>query len=218
MLKQSAAFVLAAIVLASLSLSSASAETGDQDLSFPAFGSATSDVRLPNSPCNDNDAACAAFVAGQATPVAGISSSIWREAQCLAVMAFHEARSEGPIGMKAVIWVALNRAQASNISLCRIVTAPGQFSSAVRRHLMHAVRTGTMPRPIRLPSNATADIEALAWARGLAWRTLMGELTLDPTEGATFFHAASVRPDWANQFVMTVQIGAHRFYRPPDPS
>jgi spore germination cell wall hydrolase CwlJ-like protein len=43
----------------------------------------------------------------------------------------------------------------------------------------------------------------------------MGELTLDPTQGATFFHATYVRPDWAQKFSITTQIGLHRFYRAP---
>jgi hypothetical protein len=215
MLKPSAALVLAVVLAAGLPSSPVLADAGDQD---PPLTSFQASPWLPDSPCDDDDAVCAAFVAGQAIPVDGIPPAIWREAHCLAVMAFHEARGEGPLGMKAVIWVALNRANASNLLPCQVVTAPGQFASAARRHLLHAVRTGTMPRPIRLSAQATADAEALMWARGLAWRTLMGELTLDPTQGATFFHATYVRPNWASQFPLTTQIGIHRFYRAPSPS
>ena len=34
------------------------------------------------------------------------------------------------------------------------------------------------------------------------------------TDGATYFHARSVRPGWSNRFVRTASIGHHVFYRP----
>jgi spore germination cell wall hydrolase CwlJ-like protein len=215
MLKQSAALILALALAAGLPSPRALADAGDQEPPRPL---STVGAWLPDSPCADDDAICAAFVSGRATPADGVPPAIWREARCLAIMAFHEARGEGPLGMKAVIWVALNRAHADDLRPCLVIAAPGQFSPAARRHLLQAAQTGTMPRPIRVPAHAVADAEALAWARGLAWRTLMGELTLDPTRGATLFHATYVRPDWARRFSMTTQIGIHRFYRAPGPS
>jgi spore germination cell wall hydrolase CwlJ-like protein len=212
-MKHFAALILTLALAAGLPSPRALANSDGQN---PFRVSSTVSAWFPDSPCND-DTVCAAFVAGQATPVNGIPPAIWREARCLAVMAFHEARGEGPLGMKAVIWVALNRARAGNLCPCRVIAAPGQFSPAARRHLLRTAGSGTMPRPIRLPAQATADAEALMWARGLAWRTLMGELTQDPTQGATFFHTTYVRPNWVRRFSMTTQIGSHRFYRVPTP-
>jgi len=213
MLKQFSAFSLV-LVLAAGHPNTARADAGDQD---PPLSRSPVSVWLPDSPCDEDDGICQAFVAGRPYPLQGIPTAIWREARCLSVMAFNEARGEGPLGMKAVIWVALNRSQAQDLRPCRIIAAPGQFDPRSRQHLRQAARTGAMPRPMRLPAHAVADAEALAWARGLAWRILMGELTLDPTSGATHFHTHYVQPDWARHFPLTAQIGTHRFYRAPDP-
>lgn len=214
MLKQFAAPLLF-LALAAGPLSPARADAGDQD---PPLAPSTASAWLPDSPCPEDDPVCQAFVSGRPYPVAGVPTAVWREARCLSVLAYHEARGEGPLGMKAVIWVALNRATEQDLRPCRIIAAPGQFDPRSRQHLRQAARTGAMPRPMRLPAHAVANAEALAWARGLAWRTLTGELTLDPTHGATYFHTRHVRPDWSRRFPMTTQIGAHRFYRPAGPS
>lgn len=213
MLKQFAAFSLV-LALAAGHPNTARADAGEQD---PPLSRSSVNAWLPDSPCDEDDAICQAFVTGRLHPVEGIPPAIWREARCLSVMAFNEARGEGPLGMKAVIWVALNRSHAQDLRPCRVIAAPGQFDPRSRQQLRQAARTGAMPRPMRLPAHAVADAEALAWARGLAWRTLMGELTLDPTLGATYFHTRYVRPDWSRRFPLTTQIGLHRFYRAPDP-
>jgi spore germination cell wall hydrolase CwlJ-like protein len=45
---------------------------------------------------------------------------------------------------------------------------------------------------------------------------LTGEERLnDATGGAVNFHAASIEPGWTGEFVRTVQIGNHIFYRRP---
>ena len=212
MLKQFTSFSLVLSLMAIL-LSPVRADAGSQD---PSLSNSPVGILLPDSPCSADDAICQTFVAGRPYPPQGIPASIWREAQCLSIMAFHEARGEGPLGMKAVIWVALNRSHAQDLGPCRIIAAPGQFNPRSRQHLRQAARTESMPHPIRLPAHAVADAEALAWARGLAWRILMGELRFDPTLGATYFHARYVRPDWARRFSMTAEIGTHRFYRAPD--
>ena len=33
------------------------------------------------------------------------------------------------------------------------------------------------------------------------------------TEGATYFHTRSIRPDWSHRFTRTAAIGHHYFYR-----
>jgi len=212
MLKQFSAFSLV-LVLTAGHPNTALADAGDQD---PPRSRSPVSVWLPDSPCDEDDGICQAFVAGRPYPPHEIPTAIWRKASCLSVLAFNEARGEGPLGMKAVIWVALNRSHAQDLCPCRIITAPGQFDPRSRQQLRQAARTGVVPRPMRLPAHAIADAKALAWARGLAWRILMGELTLDPTLGATHFHAHYVRPDWARHFSLTAQIGTHLFYRAPN--
>jgi spore germination cell wall hydrolase CwlJ-like protein len=58
--------------------------------------------------------------------------------------------------------------------------------------------------------------EPTEWRRAqeLAARVLTGEEQMDGlTQGAVGFHAISVQPNWGPQFVRTVEIGGHIFYR-----
>ena len=58
--------------------------------------------------------------------------------------------------------------------------------------------------------------EARAWQKSeqLAAEILTGQAPLrDTTDGATHYHAVSVRPRWAPTLLKTAHIGKHIFYR-----
>lgn len=121
----------------------------------------------------------------------------------VALCIWREARGEGPLAWRAVWHTILNRAAARfrGRTPVEVVTWPYQFSS------MTAVGDGqtvAWPDPKR-----PAD-----WA---AWQTISemveGEPGEDPTKGATFYHAASISPNWADRQKFLVQIGKHKFYR-----
>lgn len=56
------------------------------------------------------------------------------------------------------------------------------------------------------------EIKTLATEAYLRYNTTEN---VDPSEGATFYHANYVRPTWRKVYKKTTQIGAHIFYRIP---
>jgi spore germination cell wall hydrolase CwlJ-like protein len=119
---------------------------------------------------------------------------------------YHEARSEGVAGEKAVAEVILQRVRSRYYpnSICDVVyegTDRGdnlcQFSYAC-------------------DSYSDQPIEPNAWARSrqLASRIMAGTVVLlGQTDRATNYHTVAVLPDWAEGMVRTRQIGNHVFYR-----
>jgi len=126
------------------------------------------------------------------------------EHRCLTEALYYEARGEGRTGQQAVAEVVFHRMNAGNYghSICAVVyegsAHPGcQFSFTCN---------GDLKRPH----------EPSAWeqAEQLAAQILTGEVPLrNATGGATFYHAAWMRPYWAPTLKRTTQIGNHIFYR-----
>jgi spore germination cell wall hydrolase CwlJ-like protein len=117
---------------------------------------------------------------------------------CLAQALYYEARGEGQRGQEAVAEVILHRARSGSHgkTICSVVREPGQFSF---------VTDGSMRRKL--------DVEAWETAEDLADRILNGKIVTGITQRALYYHAVSVRPDWADSMVRTVQVGNHVFYR-----
>ena len=123
--------------------------------------------------------------------------------QCLAEAIYFESRGEPLAGQIAVAEVVLNRVDDRRYpkTVCG-VTKQGvgggrgcQFSYACdgRSDVMSS----------QVPRERSQKLATLMMA-GRA-RTV--------TDGATHFHAASVRPDWAGRMTRTARIGHHSFYR-----
>ena len=106
---------------------------------------------------------------------------------------YHEARSEPQISQLAVAHVTLNRAVQKNKSVYAVVTAPYQFS-------------WTFQKKSYLPSEQGAFIDCLQTA-------LHAMVTLDFTNGATFYHHLDVQPKWATNMTYINRYGVHKFYR-----
>lgn len=115
---------------------------------------------------------------------------------CLAKNIYYEARSEVIEGQIAVAHVTLNRVKQQNWpdSICGVVYEPKQFSWT------HLVKDQN-------PKDGKAWEQALIIARDV----MIGN-TVDPTNGATFYHANYVNPDWADQMTVSKVIGVHIFY------
>jgi spore germination cell wall hydrolase CwlJ-like protein len=125
-----------------------------------------------------------------------------REAVCLAVNVYHEAKSEPVEGQRAVAFVTLNRARDPRFpdSICGVVTqkygASCQFGWYCDR------------RPDE-PGNARQFRRAL----DVAVEALSGEVR-DNTGGAQYFVSSRrATPSWARGLDVTVTIGGHRFLR-----
>lgn len=128
------------------------------------------------------------------------------QSRCLAEVLYYEARGEGEAGEKAVAEVVLERTHSRYYphTICGVVhegaDQPGrscQFSFAC---------DGALERPK----------DAAAWQRAqtLAAKILAGEVKLHNETGhAIAYHSASVAPYWADDMLMTAQIGNHVFYR-----
>jgi hypothetical protein len=135
-----------------------------------------------------------------------VLSRLLAEHRCLSEVMYFEARGEGEEGQKAVAEVIFHRMNKGNYghSICAVVyegvgTATCQFSFVCDGSL----EDRKSPEPWRQ-------------AQALAARILTGEEHLgDATDGAVNFHAASIEPGWTGDFVRTVQIGNHIFYRRP---
>ncbi len=118
------------------------------------------------------------------------------ELSCLALNAYHEARSDGAEGMVAVSHVVLNRVRSRRWpdDVCGVVWQRSQFSWT---------RDGRSDRP--------HEVDPWAQAIAAAASVLEGEAG-DPTDGATHYHAEWVRPRWARSCDVTARIGGHIFY------
>lgn len=118
------------------------------------------------------------------------------EHECLAMNIYHEARGEVIEGQIAVGHVTLNRVKHEKFpdTICDVVYQKKQFSW-----------TFTI-------KDITPNEEA-AWNRAqVIARDVMIGNTVDPTDGATFYHANYVNPYWITHMEVSKIIGLHVFY------
>lgn len=112
---------------------------------------------------------------------------------CLTTMIYNETRGEPIKGKIAVAHVALNRIKKSKKDMCSVLHEPYQFE-------------------MRLPSKYARQSPAWEDAHIIASLVINGK-TVDPTKGATHFHAHYVNPSWNKIFTHTATIGGHKFYK-----
>ena len=132
------------------------------------------------------------------------------ELQCLATNIYHEARSEGLTGQRAVAWATMNRVSSDAYpdTVCEVV------------HQAKLTDDGT---PIKNKchfswycdgksdkiENETAWNESVAIAEEVMYNY---GIETDPTNGAIMYHAAYVEPYWASSYEKTARIDTHIFY------
>lgn len=112
---------------------------------------------------------------------------------CIMSAMYFEARGESEEGRKAVANVVINRSINQNISPCRVVSQPNQFS--------------WYKKALQLPKSEIPEMKRLL------------EETVDSpdnTKGSLYFHNLSVKPGWSKKSVSTVRYGKHKFYRSKD--
>ena len=130
------------------------------------------------------------------------------DVRLLAATAWAEARSEGEDGMRAVAHVIVNRVGGRfGESVEDVIRAPWQFSAWNR---------GDPNRPLaQNPERyATGGVNLETWeiAQRVAREVLSGQ-SIDPTEGALFYHTRAIQPWWSRYGQGRREIGAHVFYR-----
>jgi spore germination cell wall hydrolase CwlJ-like protein len=146
--------------------------------------------------------------AGAPPPAAAPVAVDEEEVRLLAATAWGEARSEGADGMRAVAHVIVNRVgQRFGDDLETVIRAPKQFS---------AWNVGDPNRPlVQNPeryATGGANLETWRAAQEIAREVLSGQ-SVDPTNGALFYHTRAIRPWWSRYGHGATAIGAHIFYR-----
>lgn len=128
---------------------------------------------------------------------------------CLALNDYWEARGEDVLGRVAVAKVVLNRVRDGRYpeDVCSVVTENKvpQIAKACQ-FSWHCDGRADTPE------------EQKAWRHSLllALAILHADQNIyDPTGGALWYHATSVKPAWINELELSAEIGEHLFYRDP---
>lgn len=123
---------------------------------------------------------------------------------CLSRTIYWEARSDGAAGMEAIANVVMNRLGHEGFpsTICGVVTegreqGTCQFSWWCDGRL----------------DDAEED-EPYAIAKEIGRKALNRQLK-DRTGGALYYHHRDVPPRWSVEYIKTVEVGEHVFYKPP---
>jgi spore germination cell wall hydrolase CwlJ-like protein len=123
---------------------------------------------------------------------------------CLSRSIYWEAKGEGDAGMQAIANVVMNRLGHEGFAntVCAVVK-DGQEQGACQFSWWCDGR-----------SDDVEEEEPYARAKELSREALNLQLE-DLTQGAMYFHHERLTPDWSGEYIETVKIGEHIFYKPP---
>ena len=130
---------------------------------------------------------------------------------CLAVGIYHEARGEGNAGMAAVANVVINRVHDPRWpdTICEVLSEGPTLKWDVNAPLRNKCQFSFYcDGRSDVPKNQKSFAQAVRIAEE-QWYSY--GLSLDITEGATYYHATSIDPKWPYKYIMT--INNHRFYK-----
>ena len=118
---------------------------------------------------------------------------------CLAKNMYHEAGTEGRLGMYAVGQVTLNRMRHKDYpsSVCNVVMQWKQFSWANKKSLRWTHGKGPNWRI----------------AKKIAEEIILDGRRVKGLEGALFYHADYVSPRWKDNDAKIAKLGTHIFYK-----
>jgi len=121
---------------------------------------------------------------------------------CLARTIYWEARGEGDAGMQAVANVVMNRLRHTGFpkTICGVVTQ-GREQGACQFSWWCDGQ-----------GDNAEEQESYTLAKEIARKALNRQLE-DRTDGALYFHQG-LTPSWAKQYIRTVEVGGHVFYKP----
>lgn len=126
--------------------------------------------------------------------------------ECLAENVYFEARGEPLAGQYAVAEVTLNRTHARNFprTICAVVHER-RWDPVRRRHTADFSWTAL---------GAPTPEDGPAWKQAMAVANAVYDDLIPPlVPEALYYHATSVRPDWARSRRAVATIGNHIFYR-----
>ena len=124
---------------------------------------------------------------------------------CLARSIYWEAKGKDTPEMEAVASVVMNRLGHEGFpdTVCAVVKQGSETRSCQFSWWCDG-----------RPDQVKEDAE-YALAKEVAGKALNRQLK-DRTNGALYFHDRTVKPDWADKYVKTAEIGLFRFYKPRD--
>ena len=126
---------------------------------------------------------------------------------CLARSIYWEAKGKDSADMEAVANVVMNRLGHEGFAdtVCKVVKQGSETGSCQFSWWCDG------------KSDSVQEEVPYAMAKEIARKALNKELP-DRTQGALYFHDRTVKPDWAEEYIRTVDIGLFRFYKPHDGS
>ncbi len=125
------------------------------------------------------------------------------EIRCLALNIYFEARGEPESGQVAVGHVVMNRVASSRFpgTVCGVVQQGGALRRNRCQFSWWCDGRSDKPGNKRLWEKSAELALKVYWGR-----------TVDPTEGALWYHADYVKPAWRKTFDRGPKIGRHIFY------
>ncbi|MDX9785903.1 MAG: cell wall hydrolase [Desulfobacterales bacterium] len=122
---------------------------------------------------------------------------------CLSRTIYWEAKGEGIAGMEAIANVVMNRLGHEGFSntICEVVMQ-GREQGACQFSWWCDGR-----------SDDVKEVKSYAIAKEIARKALNRQL-IDRTGGALYFHHRKVTPSWSSEYIKTVDVGKHVFYKP----
>lgn len=142
------------------------------------------------------DSAAATVSPSEPAVAAAVAEPLSRELQCLAGAIYFEAKGESLAGQLAVGRVVVARSRSGRFpdSYCGVVYQRSQFSFVRGRSMPHIDKAGSSWKTaVRMARIADAGSQR------------------SPAEGALFFHAKHVSPNW--RLTRVARIDNHVFYR-----
>ncbi len=142
-------------------------------------------------------------------PSSTIPTPAREEIRCLALNIYFEARGESEQGQRAVGHVVMNRVADKHYpdTVCDVVKQGGEK----RRHRCQFSWW--------CDGRSDDPKNDIAWSRSLQIaEAIYSDQSLDPTDGALWYHAVYVTPYWRKALTLVKKIGRHHFYlKKPSP-
>jgi len=122
---------------------------------------------------------------------------------CLSRTIYWEAKGEAGVGMESIANVVMNRLGHEGFpdTICEVVRQGREQGSCQFSWWCDG------------RSDDAEEEKAYAIAKEIARKALNRQLA-DRTGGAMYFHQRQQSPDWSEEYIRTVTVGEHVFYKP----
>jgi len=146
-----------------------------------------------------------------------LSTEAKEQVTCLAENIYFEARSEPIEGMIAVAFVTMNRVYHGKYpnTICEVVKQKARIEKIGDRRVVCQFSWWCEPTPHHISSNSLLTKDFNRKYNEILQLSLYFYANYDkiedPTNGAIFYHADYVNPNWRN-VTKTITIGRHIFY------